>query len=239
MKPRILIIFTFLLFSFVKTYGQTATVKVIKSPYPNVANMDSVHFTFNGVSFWGCDTTLKTIPINKGKVLDTCVVIFKEYAIHFLTKFKPNEEYFIDSHCCCKFAMQPKSGKGRKGSVLFKNKTNRELALIAGDNSDTVKIAQRQQILSFESPMCYFKPCNIQLAEPSFLSYGCSHHKDEAEYDRCWEEGNKFILTDVWFHFMHGEKIEVIYDDKSKTSKLKLKGYLTTKERDKLMKKYR
>ena len=241
-KLKIFLPFIFSLF-FAETYGQTATIKVTIPAYFNEMraeplNIDSTYFTFNGISFWGYDTTLKTIPLNKGKILDTCIATFGKHTTFFLTKFKANEEYFISPNCCCNFTLQSKNckimGEIDKGSVLFKNKTKRELGLIVGCSYDTVKNHQQIQSLALESAMCYFNPCNIQLVEIDYFSDLYDFLYGYTSYEQCTEAENKFVLTNVLFHFMHGEKIEIVYNDKSKTSNLKLKGYLTKEECNKL-----
>ena len=40
----------------------------------------------------------------------------------------------------------------------------------------------------------------------------------------------KHEIASIWFHFLHGEKIELFYDEKSKNLNIKLNGYLTEKE---------
>jgi hypothetical protein len=216
--------------------GQTASIKIVRQFYDNsFEKFDSIQFQFNGVKIFATDTLAKQIPLNYA--LDYCIAIIGTDTIHFLTKLKPNNEYTIRPGCCCAaFILEPKNN-ARRGTVTFKNTTKRDLGLIVAEaNIDTVKVNVTRTTFSYESAMCLFKPCSILITEPSYFSDTYNYKNDGRDYDTLWKEQAQFILTKSWFHFLHGEKIELDYNDKTKVTNIRLVGYMTEKEYENIWK---
>lgn len=188
-----------------------------------------VRFTINGQSFGERDTTIK-IKVNQSG-FDVCEAVGKHSSQKFLTKFKAGESYEIEQGCCCaKFLLMAKKHP-RRGTVFFKNATNRDLGLVVAEaNIDTVKAGKAGTLFSRESAMCLFKPCSVLLTETAYLSDEYNYHTDKRDYKKLWEEQAQYILGKTWFHFLHGEKIEIEYLEASKSVRIKLLGYLTKSE---------
>lgn len=211
-------------------FGQTATVKIVRQFYENsFEKFDSIQFQFNGTKILATDTTAQKITLNK--TLDNCKVIIGMDTISFLTKFKTNYEYIIRPGCCCAaFTLEPKSNP-RRGIVKFKNPTKRDLGLVIAEaNIDTVKSNITQTTFSYESAMCLFKPCSILITETAYFSDTFNYTNEKIHYDNLWKEQAQYILSKSWFHFLHGEKIELNYNDKTKDTIIKLIGYMTENE---------
>jgi hypothetical protein len=146
-----------------------------------------------------------------------------------MTKFKENETYEIIQGCCCADFILKAEKNAKRGTVLFNNKTKKDLGfLVAQHEMDTVMSGKKKTFFATESAMCFFKPCEIQITEAEYLSD--KYYSHSADYTALAEEQKEFILDSKWFHFLHGEKIEVIYNPDLKKFDLKLKGYLTDKE---------
>lgn len=210
--------------------GQIATVKIVRHFYDNsFEKFDSIQFQFNDTKFFATDTTSKKIVLNK--TFDSCIVIIGLDTINFLAKFKANNEYLIRPGCCCSaFTLEPKINP-KRGTVTFKNTTRRDLGLVIAEaNIDTVKSNKIQTIFSYESAMCLFKPCSILITDTQYFSDSFNYKNDQRDFDRIRKEQSQFILTKSWFHFLHGEKIELDFNDLTKEIKIKLNGYMTDKE---------
>jgi hypothetical protein len=212
-------------------YSQTATIKApVTYPYiEDTAKTTFNRFTINGHSFGEKDTVIK-IRINP-KGFDSCEAVIARDTLRFVTKFKSGELYEIEQGCCCAaFTLRAKNNAAR-GTVMFKNTTGRDLAVVVAEaNIDTVKKSRTHTTFASESAMCLFKPCSILITETEYLSSKYDYQSDNRDYDKLWEEQAKYILASTWFNFLHGEKIEVIYDEKTKTAKPTLTGYLTEGE---------
>jgi hypothetical protein len=217
-------------------FGQTATIKIERLySEDSFEKFDSLYFDFNGTTFWGSDTLPKTVAVNDN--FDQCTVIGGNDTLHFLTKFQSGQEYALRPGCCCAaFTLQSIQNPNR-GTVTFKNKTNRDLGLVVCEhNSDTVKIDSIQTTYADESAMCLFKPCKIQIVETTYFSDEYEYKNDDRSYFKLWLEREGYILNQIWFHFLHGEKIEIDFDPKSKNIELKIIGQLTKDELDELWK---
>lgn len=219
---------TFLIFYSIN-FGQTAILKVQKV-FPNPKeNVNSIKFIFNEQEFGEKDTIIN-IKIQK-KGFDKCCAIINSDTLKFITKFKENETYEIKQGCCCAaFTLEAQNNPNR-GTVKFKNRTNRNLGLIVAEaNIEKIDTGKTQNIYASESAMCLFKPCSILLTETEYLSEKYDYKSDERDYDKLWEEQRKYKIASIWFHFLHGEKIEIFYNEKAKKLDLNLIGYLTEKE---------
>lgn len=206
-------------------YGQVATLdsKVVFPSHKDSVN--PIKFIINNQKFGEKDTLIK-IQLNR-KGLDKCVAIIGKDTLRFFAKFKADESYKIEQGCCCAAFTIEAHKNPKRGTVTFKNQTNRDLALIACEhNSDTIKKKSMETLLASESAMCLFKPCSIQVAETQFLSDVYNYKNDERDYDSLWKEQKKFVLIDESFLFLHGEKVEIKYDEKKKKSELVVVGYL-------------
>ncbi|KUJ62808.1 hypothetical protein AR687_05260 [Flavobacteriaceae bacterium CRH] len=228
MKKLLLLI----LFICTNSFGQTATIKLKNQIFSENETKNSLKFNFNGQAFGEKDTIIQ-IKINTSG-FDSCKVIYKNYGFDFITKFKENETYEIKQGCCCADFTLEAEKNAERGTVTFKNKTKRDLCLIAGYESDTVATGKKKVIFAGESAMCYFKPCDIHITETEYFSEKYDYNKD-TDYKTLSKEQDTFILASTWFHFLHGEKIEVFYNPVLKKMDLKLKGYLSKKEYSKIM----
>jgi hypothetical protein len=210
-------------------HGQTASIKIENSHIEfQEKSFERMLFKFNNVSFIATDTSTHSIQLNKG--LDKCLAIKGQDTVVFLTKFKPNETYVIEPGCCCAdFAIKPRQ-KPRQGIIVFTNKSKRDLAFNVGDsNIDTVKSNQTKWLPFYESAMCPFKPAIINITELDYYSEKYDFRMGQ-DYESLKVEQDKFILANTYFHFLHGEKIELFYNDKKKHLELRLAGYLTDQE---------
>jgi hypothetical protein len=220
--------------TFFNSFGQTATIKIERLFFDNsFEKFDSIYFDINGTQFWGKDTITKIIKLNDN--FDKCTAIMGNDTLSFLTKFQNGQEYVLRPGCCCAaFTLQAKHNPNR-GIVTFKNKSDRDLGIVVCEhNSDIVKIDSTKTAYADESAMCLFKPCNIQIVEIDYFSDDYNYKNDKRDYDKLWKEQEKFILKQVWFHFLHGEKIEIIFDLTTKIIELKINGQLTKDELDEL-----
>ncbi len=231
------VIFILCLFLSASVFGQVATIKAAKVyPYPDQSGA-SLRFEFNGKAFGEKDTILR-IKVNK-KGFDQCRVIINKDTLHFLTKFRAGEIYEIKRGCCCAAFTMEAMHNARRGVVSFKNKTKRPIGLcVAEANVDTVNISKTAKLFAYESAMCYFKPCSIQLTETEYFSERFNHKNDNRDYEQLWKEQEQFVLGLNWFHFLHGEKIEVLYDESRKRMVLNFIGYLSDGEYKKMREKY-
>lgn len=216
--------------TFINCFGQTATVKVERLFFDNsFEKFDSIYFDINGTEFWGRDTLTKTIKLNND--FDVCIAIFGNDTLRFLTKFQNGQEYILRPGCCCAAFTLESVNNSRRGTVIFNNNTKNDLGLIVAEaNIDTVKAGNYIEIFSYESAMCLFKPCSIMLVETEYMADQYDYQNDNRNYDSLWLEQSKYILTIDYFHFLHGERIEIIYEKGTQRIKMNLKGYLTDEE---------
>jgi hypothetical protein len=210
--------------------AQTATIKApVTYPYIEDTATTFNRISINGHSFGEKDTVI-TIRINT-KGFDCCEAIIAKDTLRFVTKFRAGELYEIEQGCCCAaFTLKAKKDANR-GIVTFKNVTKRNVGLIVAEaNTDTVKAGKTHTTFASESAMCYFKPCSISIAETEYLSSKYDYANDNRDYDKLWAEQAKYMLATTWFHFLHGEKITVEYHEETRTTIIKLSGYLTESE---------
>ena len=210
--------------------GQTAKVRIVRQFFENsFEEFDSIQFQLNGVKILATDKSVQKINLNK--TLDSCIAIIGSDTIHFLTRFRPDNEYIIRPGCCCAaFTLEPIINP-RRGTVTFKNTTKRDLGLVIAEaNIDTVEANTSKTTFSSESAMCLFKPCNILITETGYFSDSYNYDNDQKNYDSLWKEQAQYILAETWFHFLHGEKIELYYSDKTRDISIRLTGYMTDKE---------
>ncbi len=222
--------------TFLNSFGQTATIKIERLFFDNsYEKFDSIYFDINGTKFLGKDTIVKTLKLNDN--FDNCTAIIGKDTLNFLTKFQSGQEYVLRPGCCCAaFILQARQNANR-GTVTFKNKTDRDLGFVVCEhNSDTIKIDSTKTTYADESAMCLFKPCKIQIVETKYFSDEYVYKNDKKDYLSLWLGQDSYVLDQVWFHFLHGEKIEVKFDPKSKKIKLNIIGHLTKEEIDELSK---
>jgi len=232
MKRTITLITVFLITNI--CIGQTANIKVERIFHQgSFMEFDSFVFIINGTQFKAYDTTIQTIKLNKG--LDNCAAIIGKDTLTFATKFKAKNTYIIRPGCCCAYFTLEAEENSRRGTFSFTNHTNQDIGIVVAEaNIDTVLINKTKEIFSYESAMCLFKPCSIVLAEIEYLAEKYVYANNlTANYDSLWEEQKKHILAIDFFHFLHGEKIEILYDEKLKTMNFRLNGYLTDDEFEK------
>lgn len=220
--------------SILNGYCQMATIQAeVTRPYAHdTANY--IRFTINGHSFGERDTIIG-VRINPNG-FDSCEAVIAHDTLHFLTKFKPGGLYEIKQGCCCAaFTLQARKDP-KRGMVIYRNVTKRKVVLVIAEaNADTVKAGKTHMTFAHGSAMCLFKPCSILLTETAYLSDKYNYGIENRDYDKLWQEQAKYILAKTWFHFLHGEKIEVEYVEKTRSVKLKLTGYLTEDEHKKEM----
>ena len=215
--------------------AQTATIDAHVVFPSEKDTINHIRFRINNQEFGGKDTLLQ-LKLNK-KGFDSCEAIIGADTLKFLAKFKKGEVYEIRQGCCCAaFTLEPQNAP-RRGTVTFKNTTNRDLGLVVAEaNQDTVKAKATQTTFSFESAMCLFKPCSILITETPYFSDAYNYKNDNRDYDSLWKEQSQYLLTQSWFHFLHGEKIGIEYNDVTKNTSLKLLGYMTDEEYEKVWK---
>lgn len=226
MKKKLLVL---LLLICTSSFGQIATIKLKTRIYPNGRETEApLKFEFNGITFKENDSILH-IPI-KRKDFDVYKVIYSDTSYDFITKFKENETYELRQGCCCAdFTLEAKNNP-KKGVIIFKNKTKKDLCLLVSTfEADTVASGKKKITFASESAMCDFKPCEIHITDTEYLS-DKYNYSENTDYKMLSNEQDTFILASNWFHFLHGEKIEVIYNPDLKKIDLKLIGYLTDKE---------
>ncbi|MCU0440068.1 MAG: hypothetical protein MUC49_19445 [Raineya sp.] len=191
--------------------------------------MNYVKFEINNQKFGEKDSVIK-LQINKYG-LDKCKAIIAHDTLNFLTKFIENELYEIEQGCCCAAFIFKAHKNPRRGTITFRNRTKADLGLIIAEaNIDTVKAKTNKTTFASESAMCYFKPCSILITKTEYMSPKYDYNSDNRDYETLWKEQEKLILASTWFHFLHGEKIEVFYSSKHHKLKIKLKGYLQKHE---------
>ena len=225
----------FILFYYIN-FGQTAIINVNKV-FPNIKEeIKFIKFEINGQKFGEKDSIIK-IQINKFG-LDKCTAIIEKDTLNFFTKFKENETYIIEQGCCCAaFILEAKNNPNR-GIVKFKNKTNRTLGIIIADsNVVEIKKGKTEEVFASESAMCTFKPCSILLTEKKYLDEKYEYN-DEKDYQKLQKEQKKFLIASTYFHFLHGEKVEIFYNVKTKKLETKLNGYLTEVEYKKVIEEF-
>lgn len=218
--------------TFLNSFGQTATIKIERLFFDNsFEKFDSIYFDLNGTKFYGKDTLEKTIKLKDN--FDKCTAIIGNDTLNFLTKFQNRQEYVLRPGCCCAaFTLQAKQNANR-GAVTFKNKSKKALGIVVCEhNSDTIKVDSTKTIYANESAMCLYKPCLIQIVETNYFSDEFNYKNDKRDYDKLWKEQEKFIVNQVWFHFLHGEKIEISFNKKSQNINLKIIGHLSKDELD-------
>lgn len=215
--------------SYQEVSSQTVTLDS-KVVFPTTEDtLNHIRFKINNQKFGEKDTIIQ-IKINP-RGFDICQVIIENDTINFLTKFRKGELYEIRQGCCCAaFSLQPKNNP-RRGTVTFHNPTKRDLGLVIAEaNIDTVNANATQTTFSHESAMCLSKPCSILITETAYFSDTYNYKNDKRDYDNLWKEQAQYILNKSWFHFLHGEKIGLQYNDQTTEIKIKLNGYLTDKE---------
>ena len=210
-------------------YGQTAFIKVQKVFTNLKENSNYIKFVFNEQSFGDKDTIIN-IKINKIG-FDNCYAIINTDTLKFKTKFIENETYEIKQGCCCSVFTLEAQNNPKRGIVKFKNRTTKDLGLIVAEaNIEEIKKRNKVKIYASESAMCLFKPCSILLTETEYLSEKYNYRSDDRDYEKLWKEQDKFVIALTYFHFLHGEKIEIFYNSKTKNLEIKLNGYLSEKE---------
>lgn len=221
----------FLVFT-IKTSGQTATIKVVATSHDNQYDkFDQILFTFNGQSFSGADKDSFKIKLEDG--FDWGRAVVENDTISFKLKFRPDESYTIKAGCCCAAFILTADSNPNRGTVQVKNKANRDLIVVVAEaNRDTIRSKTTSKpLFAYESAMCLFKPASILIAEPEYANEKYQYNSAKnIDYGKLMKERRTLILSRGWFHFLHGEKIEITYEDKNNTLSYQLNGYLTPEE---------
>lgn len=224
---RFIIVFMTLLA--VDIWAQTALIKAPKV-FPDMKEeVDFIKFRINGQQFGERDTVIRIRLQKEG--WDTCIAMTSRDTIMFLAKFKDKGYYEIEQGCCCaEFTMHALSNS-RHGTLRFKNLAPKPLGLQIGIfNVDTVKAGGTSTILPRDSPMCSPKPFDITLVKPAYFA-DKYYQSGSPKYNEMREkEQKKLILGKTWILFLHGEKVELLYNEKKRKLDLKLLGYLTDEE---------
>lgn len=195
---------------------------------------DSIQFYFNNVYISPFDTVFKVVPL-KGK-LDNCKAIIGRDTLDFFASFVSNCDYVIKPGCCCTAFTIEALQKPKRGTIVFNNKTEKDIGLIVCEhNSQVVKPKQTANIFASESAMCLFKPCTILLADSTYFSDEFEYKNDDRNYFQLWAKRKQLVIAELNFLFLHGEKMELEFDAKRKKATLKLLGYLTGNEYQRLL----
>jgi hypothetical protein len=244
---KIIYILTLTFGIFLTSFGQTATIIIKGQAYYNsYKNFDSIYFDFNGTKFWGKDTFPIKIKLNDN--FDKCTYIIGNDTFNFLTKFQSGQKYVLEPGSLnVPFKMLVQAKATIHGTVTFKNNSDKDLGItvcncdLYDNNSDTVKSGSQKTIFSKRSinQDCFVMPCRIQIVETPYLSQRYSFRDDEKDYRRLWKEQEKYLLNQVWFQFLHGEKLEIAYDTESNQIELEIMGLLTDSEIDEIQNKRR
>jgi len=187
----------------------------------------------NGKALKVMDSLPQKIPLAK-KGFDKCTAIIGKDTLHFLAKFRKNEKYIVQPGCCCAFFILVPESNPQRGTVSFTNTTKENLMLIAAEaNIEEVSPGKAKTIFAHGSAMCMFKPCSIVVAKTAYNDPKYDYDGDGKDYDSLWAEQEQYIIDGAWFHFMHGEKIEVSLDEAAGKITLLPDGYLKPEEHQK------
>lgn len=226
-------VFAFLLISQVLN-AQFARIEVVEKHLDEENDrFEHLIFEINGVSFDTEAGKSYLIPLNRK--FDQANVYFGTDTLQFLLKMLPNETYILEAGCCCAdFILKPQNN-ARHGTISVNNQLDRPLFLALSEaNIDSVaEKSLSVPIFAHESAMCFFKPSSIVIAEIGF---------GDEKFQNAITEGNEtllkaqeaMILHQVYFHFLHGEKIGIHINRKNRM-KIRLKGYLSEQEMQKAM----
>lgn len=126
----------------------------------------------------------------------------------FFTKFRENEIYIIRFDICTNAYVLFAEKKPARGEVKFINKSKNEIVgEIAHFQFDRInKKSESEFIFAMESANCYFKVCPIKIYS--------SDYNDEDDFSD--EELEKMLLGEIYFHFLHAEKLIVEFSQKGK-----------------------
>lgn len=211
-------------------FAQTATLKFLAGfgEAPNGYNTE-FSLAINGKIYNVTDSIHQTINLSK-KGLDKCSAIIGKDTLHFVAKFRKGETYIVRPGCCCAFFTLEPENNPKRGTISFKNKTKENLLIIAAEaNNEEVAPGKTKTEFTYESAMCMFKPCSIVIAKTDYNDPKYDYHNDGRDYDILWKEQGKYVVDSTFFHFMHGEKISVVLDNKGEMT-IKLDGYLSPEE---------
>jgi len=212
-------------------FAQTASIKFM----PGISEApDSYRTEFalsvNGKVLRVKDSLSQEIRLNK-KGFDKCIAIIGKDTLHFLAKFRKNEKYIVQPGCCCAFFILKPENNPQRGTISFINSTKENLLLIAAEaNIEEVSPGKAKTIFAHGSAMCMFKPCAIVVAKTAYNDPKYDYDGDGKDYDSLWAEQEQYIIDGAWFHFMHGEKIEVSLDEAATKITLLPDGYLKPEE---------
>jgi len=220
-----------LLLSSSTVYCQCSNVKLIETTLPNqFADFDKIKFIFNGIEFFGSEKGIFEIEPNIG--FDNGIAVIKNDTLKFKLKFKANENYVLKAGCCCSAFILVPEQNARRGTVELLNKFKKNLNIILAEaNFDTIEVNSiKTPIFAFESAMCRFKPASILITELEYNDQRFKFTNNDKLNKSLSNKRKTFILYENWFHFLHGEKIELVFDQSRKNVKMNLLGYLTEKE---------
>lgn len=215
------------------TFSQPAIIKVHHTSYSNqYESFDEIQFEFNGESFSGADTGWVEVDVRD--TFDQGIAIIGTDTLHFLLKFKHGQSYTIKPGCCCAAFTLTADSNAHRGTVRVTNSAERDLlVMVTESNSDTVEAKSTSQpLFAHESAMCLFKPAYILLAEMAYGNKKYQYSPDKSmDFQTLQAEREAFIIHMSWFHFLHGEKIELRYEEHTDEVTYSFDGYLTPQER--------
>lgn len=225
----------FFLLIFGYANAQSASIVVERLFYSNSFEaFDEIQFLFNGVSFSPLDTVPVAIPLKTD--LDECQAIIGEDTLDFYAKFKPGEAYVIHPGCCCAAFTLKSVEKGRRGTALFKNRSQDSVLFNMTEAvGGLLNAGETFTDFAHESAMCLFKPVLMELGRPALARFKYDTQGGTVPWSEIMEKRDKLVIARGGFHFLHGEKIEVMHAPGTDTLKIKLLGYLTDAEYEKAL----
>lgn len=171
---------------------------------------EALSFSING-KIYHPDHKVHQIVIN-AKGFDE--IIYSEHGKFidktFLTRFKKDEIYIIQYNTCTNsYVLFAKNNPGR-GEVKFVNKSQTpivgEIGYLIHEKVEVNSESTFQDAL--ESAMCYYKVCALKIYQASF----------DYEKEYTLEALEQLLLGEMYFHFLHKEKIIVEYIEEGKLS---------------------
>ncbi len=183
--------------------SETAFLKFdyLDEKYHGKERFEELSFSING-KIYSPDNEIHEIEIN---TKDFDEIIFGENGkfmdFIFLTKFKKGNTYIIQYNICTNtYVLFAENDRGR-GDVKFVNKSKQPIIGEIGYLiQDTIKERSESEFhFAVESANCYFKVCPIKIYKSG----------SNVEFNYSDEELNNITLAEVYYHFLHKEKIVV------------------------------
>lgn len=232
---KALFAFTLLFFVSLSGIAQTCAVKVGNTDFLE-SNFEaelkaflSLEFSINGIPLKTTDSIEKIIPLNRNG-FDSIRYSYswnnQRVEAFSLCKFRANETYTISPCTCCGiFLMTPKSAAER-GFVKFVNRS-KQLYLGSASEFDFDSIPPKSGtdfLFSAISMNCGFRPSQITVVDPEYLHTPLDDENPSKLLGPKELNAKRMVLArgDVWFLFLHGEKLVVTIDKRASQFKLEL-----------------